>query len=262
MKFNEFGNKEKPVIIMLSGSFVPGESMKNIYDILKKDFFIIVPDYNGHYENSGTFTTRYNEAEEVKKFLIDNEIKKVDLIYGQSMGTEIGMELLSRLLKEKIEVNKAWFDGAPYIKLSYFYKKFMYFKFKTMINMFRNKSIDEVMNWKFLKQFAGDKIEELRPMIESIMLSAPYLTNESIKNEVECCYTFDFPKMSEEIQKNICFFYGEDEKAYKTCIKNVEKKYPKAKKIIKKDQGHLTYACEYTLEYINLIKQFLNNEMI
>ena len=50
MKFNEFGNKEKPVIIMLSGSFVPGESMKNIYDILKEDFYIIIPDYNGHYE--------------------------------------------------------------------------------------------------------------------------------------------------------------------------------------------------------------------
>lgn len=73
------------------------------------------------------------------------------------------MELLSQLLKENVNVNKAWFDGAPYIKLSYLYKKFMYFKFKTMINMFRDKSIDEVMNWKFLGQFAGDKIEQLRP---------------------------------------------------------------------------------------------------
>ena len=262
MKFNTFGNMNNSVIIMLSGSFVPGESMKNIYDKLKEDFYIIVPDYNGHYENSGTFTTRYNEAEEIKKFIIDNGIKKVDLIYGQSMGTEIGMELLKELLEEKIEVRKAWFDGAPYIKLSYFYKKFMYFKFKTMINMFRNKSIDEVMHWKFLKQFAGDKIEQLRPMIESIMLSAPYITNETISKEVECCYTFDFPKMSEEMQKNICFFYGEDEKAYKTCIKNVEKEYPKSKKIINKNQGHLTYACEYTMEYIEMIKSFLNNNEI
>ena len=187
MLFNEFGNKEKPVIIMLSGSFVPGESMKNIYDILKEDYYIIVPEYNGHYKDGGTFTTRDKEAEEIKKFLIDRKIRRIDLIYGQSMGTEIGMELLNQLLNENIEVKKAWFDGAPYIKLSYFYKKFMYFKFKTMINMFRNKTIDEVMNWKFLKQFAGDKIEQLRPMIESIMLSVPYLTNETIKKEVECC---------------------------------------------------------------------------
>ena len=258
MKFNTYGDKNNSVIVMLSGSFVPGESMKNLYEILKEDFYIIVPDYNGHYENGGTFTTRFSEAEEIKKYIINNGIKNIDLIYGQSMGTEIGMELLSQLLKENVNVNKAWFDGAPYIKLSYLYKKFMYFKFKTMINMFRDKSIDEVMNWKFLKQFAGDKIEQLRPMIESMILAIPYLSKETIKNEVECCYTFDFPEMSDEMQRNICFFYGEDEKAYKTCIKGVEKEYPNSRKIIKKDQGHITYACEHTQEYIDMIKKFLN----
>ena len=179
------------------------------------------------------------------------------MIYGQSMGTEIGMELLRQLQNENVKVEKAFFDGAPYIKLSFLYKKFMYFKFKTMINMFRNKTIDEVMNWSFLKKFAGDKVQTLRPMIESMMLSIPYLTNESIKKEVECCYTFDFPKMSEEMQKNIVFFYGEDEKAYKTCIKGVRNNYPKSEVIVKERHGHLTYACEFTDEYINEIKDFL-----
>lgn len=257
MRFNTFGDINNPVIIMLSGSFCPGKSMEEIYTILKEDFYIIAPDYNGHYENGGTFTTRYNEAKEIKEYILNQEIKTIKLIYGQSMGTEIGMELLKQLKNENINVEKAFFDGAPYIKLSFLYKKFMYFKFKTMINMFRKKSIDEVMSWSFLKKIAGDKIETLRPMIEKMMLSIPFLTNESIKNETECCYTFDFPKMNEEIQENMCFFYGEDEKAYKTCIKNVESQYPKAKKVVKKNQGHLTYACEHTLEYIDEIKNFI-----
>ncbi len=258
MRFNTFGSIDNPVIIMLSGSFVPGKSMEDIYSKLKDNFYIIVPDYSGHYENGGTFTTRYNEANEIKKYIINQDIKTITMIYGQSMGTEIGMELLRQLQNDNINVEKAFFDGAPYIKLSYLYKKFMYFKFKTMINMFRNKSIDEVMNWGFLKKFAGDKVETLRPMIESMMLSIPYLTNESIKNEVECCYTFDFPKMSEEMQENICFFYGEDEKAYKTCIKGVEKEYPKSKKIVKKGHGHMTYACEFTDEYIDFLIDFMD----
>lgn len=260
MRFNKFGNENNPTIVMLSGSFVPGKSMENIYNRLKENYYIIVPDYNGHYKNSGTFTTRSNEAEEIKNFLMNCGIRNIDLIYGQSMGCEIGMELLRQLLDENISVSKAWFDGAPYIKLSFLYKKFMYLKFKTMINMFRNKTIDEVMDWKFFKKFAGDKTEQLRPMIETIMLSAPYLTNELIKKETECCYTFDFPKMNEAMQKNICFFYGEDEKAYKTCMRGVNRAYPESLKIIKKNQGHLTYACEYTLEYIDMIKNFLNNE--
>lgn len=257
MRFNTYGNIENPVIIMLSGSFCPGKSMENIYERLKENFYIIVPDYNGHYENGGSFTTRYNEAKEIKEYVIQNRLQNINMIYGQSMGTEIGMELLKQLQNENIKVKKAFFDGAPYIKLSFLYKKIMYIKFKTMINMFRNRSIDEVMNKSLLKKFAGDKVQTLRPMIENIMITIPYLTNESIKKEVECCYTFDFPKMSEEMQKNICFFYGEDEKAYKTCVKGVEKEYPKSKKIVKKCQGHLTYVCEFTDEYIRLLTDFM-----
>lgn len=259
MRINTFGDTNKPAIIMLSGSFAPGKSMENIYNKLKEEFYIIVPDYTGHYEGGETFTTRYMEAKKVKEYILTNNITNIKLIYGQSMGTEIGMELLDQLLKSNIQVEKAFFDGAPFIKLSFLYKKFMYFKFKTMINMFKNKTIDEVMNWKFLKQFAGDKIEQLRPMIESVIYCSPYMTNETIKKEVECCYSFDFPVMSDEMQRNICFFYGEDEKAYKTCIKGVRKAYPNSKVIVKKGQGHMTYACEFTDEYIQEIKSFLNS---
>lgn len=221
MKFSTYGDINNPVIIMLSGSFAPGKSMEKIYNRIKDKFYIIVPEYTGHYEGSSTFTTRKQEAEKIKHFIIQNQIANIKLIYGQSMGTEIGMELLDQLLKSNIKVEKAFWDGAPFIKVSYLYKKFMYFKFKTMISMFRNKTIDDVMNWKFLKKFAGDKVEQLRPMIESVIACSPYLTNETIRNETECCYTFDFPMMTNEMQKNICFFYGEDEKAYKSCIKGV-----------------------------------------
>ena len=262
MRFNTYGNTDNPVIIMLSGSFCSGKSMKKIYDVLKDEYYIIVPDYNGHYENSGTFTTRYSEAREIEEYIVGKKYKNIEMIYGQSMGSEVGIELLKQLLEKDVKVHKAWFDGAPFIKLSFLYKKFMYFKFKTMINMFRAKSVDEVMNWKFMKMFVGDKTEAVRPAIEGMMLSIPYLTDETIKRETECCYTFDFPKMSDEMQENICFFYGEDEKAYKTCRKCVEKAYPKSKKIIKKGHGHLTYAFENTTDYINVIKKFINEGTI
>ena len=107
---------------------------------------------------------------------------------------------------------------------------------------------------KFLKQFAGNKIEALRPMIESLLYITPYLTNDSIKNEVECCYTFDFPKMDESMQKNIFFFYGEDEKAYKTCFKYIKKAYPHSNYRVESGHGHITFACENNEEYIDLLK--------
>lgn len=256
MKFNVFGEKGNPVVVMLTGSFCPGECLDYIYSRMKNNY-IIVPTYNGHYKDSKDFTTRQNEASEIKEYLQQLGIAQIRMIYGQSMGTEIGMELYRQLSNAGIEVHSLFFDGAPMIRLSRAYKAFMRFKFGTMIKLFRNKPIDEAMNMKFLKKFAGTKINSLKPMIESLVMIAPYLTKNSLKNEVECCYTFDFPELDEAMQKRTYFFYGEDEKAYKTCYKLLKKAYPHAIYCIEKGHGHMTYSCEYTDEYVNWLQDII-----
>ena len=122
----------------------------------------------------------------------------------------------------------------------------------------RDKSADEVIKWKFLNRFTNGDTEALRPMIESLVEVAPYLTKESIKNETECCYTFDFPQFSGEMQKRIHFLYGSEEKAYKTCNKLVEKYYPHAKKTVLDGYAHMTYSARHTQEYLELIKTELD----
>ncbi len=122
----------------------------------------------------------------------------------------------------------------------------------------RDKSVDEVISWKFLNKFTNGDTEALRPMIESLVEVAPYLTKESIKNETECCYTFDFPKFSEEMQKRIHFLYGSEEKAYKTCHKLVEKYYPYAKMTVYEGYVHMTYSARHTQKYLELIKTELD----
>lgn len=72
------------------------------------------------------------------------------------------------------------------------------------------------MNIPLIKKFSGGDPEALKPMIEPIIKVAPYLNDNSIRNEVECCYTFDFPKFDTEMQKRMHFFYDKDEKACRT----------------------------------------------
>lgn len=258
MKFDTFGNKDNPIIVMLTGSFCPGESMENVYSRLCDEFYIIVPTYNGHYKNSKNFTSRQEEAREIYQYIKDNGIRKIKMIYGQSMGCEIGMELLSQLNENNIKVEKVLFDGGPFIKLSKAYKTLMYFKFKTMINMFKEKDIEEALNMKIVKKFSNGDSNSLKSMIESVIKVAPYLTKTSIKNENECCYTFDFPTMSDEMQKNIYFFYGSEEKAYKTCYKGVKKAYPNANFKIVNGYGHLTYLGNHIEEYLDMIRQIVS----
>lgn len=258
MKFQVIGQKGNPVVIMLTGSFCPGECLEYLYSRMD-DYYVIVPTYNGHYEGAKDFTTRENEASEIREYLSRLGIDHIRMIYGQSMGSEVGMELYRQLSPEGVKVDYLFFDGAPMIRLSTPYKAFMRFKFGTMIKMFRDKTIDEAMNMKFLKQFAGDRIESLRPMIESLVEVAPYLTKNSLKNEVECCYTFDYPEVDEEMQKHTYFFYGEDEKAYKTCYKLVKKAYPLANYRVEKGHGHISYSCDFTEEYVAWLREIMNN---
>lgn len=255
MKFNTFGNPNNPIIIMLTGSFCPAESMENLYSKLCDDFYIVAPTYNGHYEGSKDFTTRQNEAAEIRQYLKEQQITSVKLVYGQSMGSEIGIELMSQLVADGITVENVLFDGAPCIKLSKVYKAFMLFKFRTLIKMLRGKTVEDAMNIPLIKKFSGGDPEALKPMIEPIIKVAPYLNDNSIRNEVECCYTFDFPQFDTEMQKRMHFFYDKDEKACRTCLKLVQKAYPQADYRIVSGHGHLTYCCKHTGEYIDWIKE-------
>ncbi len=259
MRFKVLGEKGNPVVVMLTGSFCPGECLEYLYSRMKK-YYVIVPTYNGHYKDSKDFTTRENEAKEIREYLYALGVEQIHMIYGQSMGTEIGMELYRQLSEDGIKVYKMFFDGAPMIRLSGAYKAFMRFKFATMIKMFRDKTVDDAMNMKFLKQFAGNKLNSLKPMIESLVMIAPYLSKNSLKNEVECCYTFDFPALDDAMQKNTYFFYGEDEKAYKSCYKFIQKAYPNANYCVEKNHGHMTYSCECTDEYVNLLQEIIETK--
>ena len=152
MRFQTMGNLNDPLIIMLPGSFCPSISLKYLYENLSDTYQILLPESNGHDENS-TFTSRKEEAKAIVAYIQKEQIKKVKIIYGQSMGAEIGIELLHQLLKENMEVEYCFFDGSPCTKLPCLYKKLMYLVFKKFLNGMKNKSLEEVLRSKIIKKF-------------------------------------------------------------------------------------------------------------
>ena len=164
------------------------------------------------------------------------------------------IELLRQLLGTNIAVDHCFLDGAPCIKLPWLFKKVMYLKFKSMIGMVKKKDIDSVQGGGLLKKFFGGDKEGLRPMLEAFAEAASILTKETIKNETECCYTFDFPPFDEDVQRNMHFLYGSQEKAYKLCFDGVKNAYPMADYTIANGYGHMTYSVKETDQYIDLLQ--------
>ena len=81
------------------------------------------------------------------------------------------------------------------------------------------------------------------------------MSEESIRNETECCYTFDFPTFDEVAQQKMHFFYASAEKACRTCYKGVKKAYPHAAYTVVDGYGHLTYSVKCTDQYIALMRE-------
>jgi pimeloyl-ACP methyl ester carboxylesterase len=254
MKFHTFGKEENPVMVMLPGSLCPSSSMSYLYDIWKEDFYIIAVDYNGYDENS-TFSTRQGEAKGIVQYLKEQGITRIKMVYGQSMGAEIAIELIHQLLERGIIVEKAFFDGAPCIKLPKPYKAVVRAIFLKAIRLLRNKNVDDMMNMRFVKQLTNGDAESLRFMMNPVMEVMPYLTDESVINQTECCYTFDFPAFDESNQKKLYFLYAKEEKAYKTCFKKVKKTYPNANYKVVTGYGHMTYSARETERYTQMIRK-------
>ncbi len=257
MLFNTFGNPSNPVVIMLAGSFCPAESMDFLYLRLKESFFVIAPTYNGCHEGSKAFTSRSGEAEEICAYIAERGVTSVKMVYGQSMGCEVGIELVRQLIENGIEVEYSFWDGAPCASLPKPVRRIMLALFRSFINAVRGKTLEQAMDIGLIKMMSNNDPQALKPMVEPILTVAPYMTDESVKNQVECCYTFDFPKLPESVEKGMHFFYGKSEKAYKLSYKGTKKAYPNADYIVKDGYGHCTYAVKNTDDYIEIIRKII-----
>jgi pimeloyl-ACP methyl ester carboxylesterase len=97
MIFKEFGNKDKPVIILLHGGGLSWWSWKAQIEALKKDYYVVVLVIDGHGEAwDTTFVSIENSAQQVIKHIKENYNGKVFAICGLSIGAQIVVEILSR----------------------------------------------------------------------------------------------------------------------------------------------------------------------
>ncbi|MCR4669201.1 MAG: alpha/beta hydrolase, partial [Clostridia bacterium] len=146
MRIHAFGEESAPVIVMLPGSFCNADTMENIITRLESEFRILAVDYNGQYEGcEKPFSSRSGEAEEIIRCLCGHGISSVALVYGQSMGGEMGMELLSQMKRKGIAAGAAFFDGGPFLSFPKAVSRLLGNKFKTIVGNLRGKTLEEAL---------------------------------------------------------------------------------------------------------------------
>ena len=108
MLFNEYGDKNKPVILLMHGMLQDWHSMYDFMHYLEEDYRLIIPAMNGMYPNSPDFVDFTRECEEIEAFLLEKYEGKILAVYGISQGATVMTELLAR---NKVQIEYAFLDG-------------------------------------------------------------------------------------------------------------------------------------------------------
>ena len=261
MRIHTYGEAGAPVVIMLPGSFCNADTMANIITELERAFFILAVDYNGQYAGSEEpFTSRRGEAEEIVRFLRERDLSSVALVYGQSMGGEMGMELLSQLRNNGVAVGAAFFDGGPFLRFPKFVSKLLGNKFKTIVGNLRGKTLEEALREPTIVKFSGGKPERYSNMLGPICQNAAYMSDETLAREADACVTFDYPGLDRDFQKDLYFFYSREESAWRFCHRKLQRAYPYAHYELVSGYGHVGYPGEHLEEYCGWLSALARGE--
>ena len=250
MRIHNCGEKNAPAIIMLPGSFCNADTMANIISKRETEFRVLAVDYNGQYAGSEKpFTSRSSEAGEIIRYLREHSISSVALVYGQSMGGEMGMELIAQCRKNGIAVHASFFDGGPFLRFPRIVSRLLGHKFKTIVGNLRGKTLEEALLEPTIVKFSGGKPERYSNLLGPICQNAVSMSDETLEREADACVTFDYPAMDEEFQRHLYFFYSKEESAWRFCHKKLQKSYPFAHYKLVSGYGHVGYPGEHLAEY-------------
>lgn len=264
MKFKTVGTKGSPAVVMINGSFTTDKGLIDIAEAISDQYYVILPIYDGHYEDGGEFTTREDQAEKIINYLNEEEIKHIKLIQGLSMGAEIALTLASKIKDTDIEVDRFLFDGGPFFYFPKIFRNLMFLKFKSLVHSAQESTgedlIEKFSQNKMINWMIDGDLSPYKNFLQGLAEAAPHMTDGSIQNETDACYTFDFPVFTEEEQRKYYFTWSKNEPAFKSAL-NVRKNYPNARYGSPGDLGHCGFMCRKPEKYVNFILRLLTEDI-
>lgn len=238
MKIETFGKKEQPKILLLHPMLADPGFFQKCIDTLKDHYYFIVPTLSGHYENS-TYISAKDEETQLNAFLKKNNIEKIQLMIGFSLGGNIAYYYFC---KNYDKIEHLIIDSAPMFYFPELIKKYFFNRYKKcLINVRKDRE---------------HAVEELNKsfhnMGEAQKNTAALVTLDSLLNLTESCFHVDLYHLDEQTQKKITFLYGTKDIA-RLCLPRL-KKYEHCRIIKLEKQNHCEYfqtkLDDYIREYI------------
>ena len=231
MNIHEFGKENNKIIVLIHPSVVMWDYFEYVIPRMQKDYHLIVPALPGYDpDEKNDFTSVEEIADDLAGWLIQNNMTKVDCVYGCSMGGSIVIRLL---LNHRLRIDRAVIDGGitPY-QLPYLITRFIAIKDFLMI------SIGKFGGIKLLeKAFSTDELSEDDVQYTAKVLSM--ISYRTIWNTFDSCNNYKMPEKPWTVCKKIEYWCADAEiKDRKLDIRYMKKNFPQTKFKLVRNTGH------------------------
>ena len=246
MYVKEFGEKDKPTIVMLAPMMVSGQDLYNLISpYLNGAYRIISPDQGGH-GKAGAYVSAEDEYLQLKRYLKSQGIKDIKLIYGASLGVAVAYRLV---MDSDFNVDYVWFDGVALNRNAVFMDWMMrklFRKKKRMLSKTKAEASESLV-----KMYGYDFAKMMTKNFERI-------TESDIDAICYACCHYDLKNLPGEEQRKIHIEYGEKDFDLGLSKKALKKYFPEVNLVIRKGHPHCGYMANHRKEYVEELERFIS----
>ena len=253
MRFHEFGQNNKKVIILIHPSLVMWDYFEYVIPLMEKEYHLIIPALPGYDSvEKSNFTSVESIAIEIEEWLKIQDLKKVECIYGCSMGGSIVIKLLSN---NKIYIQNAIIDGGitPY-QLPWFITRLIAIRDFLLVSLGKFGGI-KIIQMAFA---TDDYSEEDIKYVVNVMKMISYTT---IWRTFDSCNNYQMPKVVKTDCSSIEYWFAEAEENERAWdIDYIKKNFLQAQFRKFSNFGHAGLAAKHPEILVDGIKKLCNGE--
>lgn len=260
MRIETMGNPAAPAMLFIPGMLCTAESVRIFARHMKTEAFLILPTLSGHYAGAPDYISKEAEAEAILRWLKEHQVTRLALLHGTSMGAEVAMEVL-RQAQGSIEVERCLFDGGPFFRFPWWFRRVMEGKFTQMARLMQydspEEALDAMAKIPVLSRIIGKNRQKYVPVLRTMMTEKRSISPVTVRNITETCYNYQLPVFDDAMQQRMFFLYSDDEPAH-MAKKRLQRAYPGAAYKDVHGLGHCGWQMSDPEGYAAMLDAYVN----
>ena len=247
MIMHDWNSEKKDVILLIHPMLSSANGMKTyVADIIGNGYRYLAPDLSAHGDAvKDTYKSALDEAKQIHDYLVNNQIMKLKLGFGASLG---GVILLQLLKYDDIQFEHVFFEGTSFYTNAKLLERILRFVF---LKKHKKAVADPVLCVKRMSSMFGT---QAAPLLAKHFIA---MSEESIRNIVHDCAFVKLPPLPVTMQKKCMFAYGDKDFDYKKARRMLRKTYPHAGMKVWGGYGHCERMTKDQESYCHDIEDYI-----